>query len=188
MHIHCFITQAVEIVPAMRKDLLRFSKQLRLLGIRQDGPPVRASPTSRLLRSVISSAGTVRIDQFPPDSNIIALAKRIAAEQELRQIAHVSIFFSAAGAKTPLHYDANDVLVIQGRGLKTVLIARTALETNPETDKLLSELDGVGPLEGVEIGAGEAILIPKGVPHATTTARLSLTMGVSFAGPRLGNR
>jgi ribosomal protein L16 Arg81 hydroxylase len=182
-HTLCVVPQAAEIGLALKKDFCSYAKHLRLLEILQGEPLVRISFNSKDLRRLIRSAGTLRIDQFPPNSNITALAHRVASEQVSRSIAHISIFFSAAGGATPLHYDANDVLVIQGRGLKTILVAQNPLDANAATDKLLNEFDAVGPLDSYQIRTGQAILIRKGFAHTTVTERLSLTMGVSFYEP-----
>ena len=147
---------------------------LRVLRI----PPQRSglSPTLLALRR---EHATARIDGFPLGSPIDQLARTIAAERVGRGVHHLSLFLSPAGGATPAHYDATDVLVVQFRGSKTVVVANEPTVSDPPQDALLEDWC---PAEALtfELERGDGLLIPRGHAHLTFSARMSMTLGIGL--------
>lgn len=144
---------------------------LRIAPTRQAYPPT--------IRGLFLECTTARVDRFPPGCPLDKLATQIANERFGRAVEHISLFLSPTGCVTPAHYDANDVLVFQMRGSKTVAIADQPTVSDPQEDALIENWSP-GEAQTFDVRRGDAVLIPRGCAHSTFSTRASLTLGIGL--------
>lgn len=154
--------------------------------VRENRSHLRFLPIGRListsghsLHTLFAESVTLRVDNFPTESWLYKLSTEVIQGILGGTVQHTSLFLSPKGGTTPPHYDAHDVLVVQLRGSKSVVITTEPHDPDPKEDTLLESL-GSSAIQKFELGRGDAVLIPRGYAHRTSSTRASVTLGVGM--------
>jgi hypothetical protein len=131
------------------------------------------------LRELFAGAVTIRVDHFRRGSWLDDLARQVAFDHCGCAVRHVSLFLSPRGGSTPPHYDANDVLVLQLRGLKKLRVSHAPYDPEPAEDTLVDSLRP-HPILQFELRRGDAVIIPRGYAHETWSTMASITVGIGL--------
>jgi Cupin superfamily protein len=108
----------------------------------------------------------------------------IRLEEALDYSVHTNVYITPGEASGfPPHYDTHEVLVLQIAGRKRWLIDEPSLKLPHSSQRFKSEGFTPGPrLMEVELVAGDALYLPRGYVHSTTTSEhhsAHVTLGIN---------
>ncbi len=122
---------------------------------------------------------TVRVPAVTALSPALAQFTR-ALEFLLQTPVKASLFWSAAGARAPIHYDDNDNIVIQLTGHKQWLVS-TAPPTLHNAWRDVAEPPApLGAHRSFDLAPGSLLYVPRGTPHTVISQSESLHLAVTF--------
>lgn len=122
---------------------------------------------------------TVRV----PD--VIALSPALhqftrALEFMLHQPVKASLFWSAADARAPVHYDDNDNIVIQLTGRKRWFVSSAPSDLHNPWRDVAEAQPALGDHHVFDLGPGDLLYVPRGTPHTVQSQSESLHLAIIF--------
>ncbi|RYY43528.1 MAG: hypothetical protein EOP59_07805, partial [Sphingomonadales bacterium] len=110
-----------------------------------------------------------------------ALARFMRAlEFLLHQPVKASLFWSAAGARAPVHYDDNDNVVIQLTGRKRWLISAEPPSLHNAWRDVAEGTPALIEPQAVDLDEGDLLYVPRGTPHTVISETESLHLAIVF--------
>jgi mannose-6-phosphate isomerase-like protein (cupin superfamily) len=103
-----------------------------------------------------------------------------ALEFMLHQPVKASLFWSAEGARAPIHYDDNDNIVIQLSGRKRWLISSDPPSLHNAWRDVAEEAVVLGDHRTIDLEPGSLLYIPRGTPHTVLAQSESLHLAITF--------
>jgi len=149
------------------------------------GPPPAAaeidSPAAFHARiaSLHERGYTVRV----PDVILLSPARRLftrALEFMLHQPVKASIFWSAADARAPVHYDDNDNIVIQLTGRKRWFVSTDPSDLHNPWRDVAEAPPALGNHRTIDLAPGDLLYVPRGTPHYVHSLSESLHLAIIF--------
>ena len=132
-----------------------------------------------LIRSFHERGYTVVV----PD--VVPLAQRLqrfarALEYMLRQPVSASLFWSAAGAQSIVHYDKRDNIIVQLKGEKRWYISTDPPGLQNRWKQVGEPLPQLQRHRILDVTPGDLIYIPRGTPHTVESTTESLHLAILF--------
>ncbi|MES2058086.1 MAG: cupin domain-containing protein [Pseudomonadota bacterium] len=122
---------------------------------------------------------TVRVPDVVPLSPPLQSFAR-ALEALLHQPVTASLFWSVDRARAVVHYDENDIIVVQLSGRKRWWISTEPAELDIGWKKPGRGETQLGAHRVVEVGPGDLLYIPRGTPHTVESLSDSLHLSILF--------
>ena len=148
------------------------------------GPPPPAIPVSSPteFRSSIQRfherGYTVRVPDVVPLSPALSRFTR-ALEFMLHQPVKASLFWSAGGARAPIHYDDNDNIVIQLTGGKRWFVSSDPASLHNAWRDVAESATQLGAHRTIDLAPGDLLYVPRGTPHTVTSLSESLHLAIT---------
>lgn len=146
------------------------------------GPRRAVSPDDyrSLVADYQAKGHTVRIPSC--GGHFAHIARFARALTELLSVpVETAAFWSAEGAKAPVHYDDEDLFAIQMHGQKRWFVS-TAPPRLPNPWRQIGEQPPeLGPHRIVDMAPGDLLYVPRGTPHYVTSTTDSIHLSVGFS-------
>ena len=122
---------------------------------------------------------TVRIPAVTVLSPALARLTR-ALEFMIQQPVKASLFWSAAGARAPIHYDDNDNIVVQLTGHKQWLVSSAPASLHNAWRDVAETPPPLGDHRTIDLAPGSLLYVPRGTPHTVIARSDSLHLAITF--------
>ena len=146
-------------------------------------PELRAVSSSdefmKLVGSFHEAGYTVRVPDVVPLSHELQRFAR-ALECMIRGRVSAAVFWSAAGAQAPVHYDKPDNIVVQLEGRKRWYISTEAPGLQNNWMQVGEPLPSVEHHRVIDVEPGDLLYIPHGTPHTVDSTTDSLHLAIVF--------
>ncbi|MBN8838889.1 MAG: hypothetical protein J0I25_01640 [Sphingomonadales bacterium] len=103
-----------------------------------------------------------------------------ALEFMLHQPVKASLFWSAAGARAPVHYDDNDNIVIQLTGRKRWFVSTAPSDLHNAWRDVAEAQPALGHHRAIDLAPGDLLYVPRGTPHNVQSQSESLHLAIIF--------
>lgn len=149
----------------------------------QPPPPLRpvssAEDFLELIRSFQDRGYTVRVPEVVPLAPKLQQLVR-ALEFMIRGTVGAGVFWSAAGAEAPVHYDKPHNIAVQLEGKKRWFISTDAPGLQNKWMQVGEPLPSVERHQVIDVEPGDLIYIPGGTPHTVESTTESLHLAIVF--------
>jgi ribosomal protein L16 Arg81 hydroxylase len=148
-------------------------------------PPPKARPvkSAEEFQSLVSEyhklGYTVRIPQVTDLSSDLSLFTR-SLEEIVENPVGVVVFWSAAGAAAPVHYDEVDVIVIQLVGTKRWFVSEQPSKLPNKWKEAGESPPAFNKYQTVDVGPGDFMYLPRGTVHTVQSTSESLHLSIGF--------
>jgi len=144
-------------------------------------PPVVDGPSAfhGWIEALHARGYTVRI----PDVTVLSPALHQftrALEFILHQPVKASLFWSAPGARAPVHYDDNDNIVIQLTGRKRWFVSTDPSDLHNPWRDVAEVPPALGNHRAIDLAPGDLLYVPRGTPHNVQSHSESLHLAIIF--------
>lgn len=149
------------------------------------GPPpaAKAADSPSSFRAAIAAfhdrGYTVRIPDVVPLSPALEQVAR-ALEFMLHVPVKASLFWSAGGARAPVHYDDNDNIVIQLTGRKRWFVSSDPSGLHNPWRDVAEVPPPLGKHHVIDLNPGDLLYVPRGTPHCVHSQTESLHLAIIF--------